>query len=247
MRARFSRLSLLWKILLSTSVAATALFAITGEIVLGDVTRTMSGSLQAEVQRSFRAYTSLWESRAKMLSTVSRIISELPPVRLAFDTGDKATIQDTAGELWRKVSDSDAIFLVTNPRGTVLASLGGVPSLGTPQKMDLVQSAAAKFPNYVETHADAGALQVSGFFFQDGDPCELYQISLTPVYVQSTQGEQLRNVLVAGYRVDAIVARQLKEATGSEFLFLTPDGVVASTLNQRATSVVHVNLESARE
>jgi signal transduction histidine kinase len=247
MRSRFSRLSLLWKILLSTSVAVTVLFAITGEIVLGDAARTMSDSLQQEVQRSFRAYTSLWESRAKMLSTVSRIISDLPTVRLAFDTGDKATIQDTAGELWRKVSESDAIFLVTDPRGTVLASLGGVTSLASSQKMDMVQTASARIPAYIENHNEAGLHQVSGFFFQDGDPCELYQISLTPVYVQSTQGEHLRNVLVAGYRVDAIVARQLQEATGSEFLFLTPDGVVASTLNQRATSVVRANLDRARE
>ena len=247
MRSRFSRLSLLWKILLSTSVAVTALFIITGEIVLGTITGTMSDSLQQEVQRSFRAYTSLWESRAKMLSTVSRIISDLPPVRLAFDTGDKATIQDTAGELWRKISESDAIFLVTNPRGTVLASLGGVTSLASSRSMDLVQTASAKFPNYIENQNEAGALQVTGFFFQDGDPCELYQVSVTPVYVQSTQGERLRNVLVAGYRVDAIVAKQLQEATGSEFLFLTPDGVVTSTLNQRATAVVRANLAKARE
>ena len=246
MRSRFSRLSLLWKILLSTSVAVTVLFAITGEIVLRNITSTMSDSLQEEVQRSFRAYTSLWESRAKMLSAVSRIISDLPPVRLAFDTGDKATIQDTAGELWRKVSDSDALFLVTNPQGTVLASLGGVTSLATSRNMDLVQTASAKFPNYIERHNDAALVQASGFFFQDGDPCELYQVSLTPVYVQSTQGERLRNVLVAGYKLDAIVARQLQQATGSDFLFLTPDGVVTSTLNQRATTVVRANLEGAR-
>lgn len=246
MRSRFSRLSLLWKILLSTSVAVTILFAITGEIVLRNITGTMSATLQEEVRRSFRAYTSLWESRARMLSTVSRIISALPPVRLAFDTGDKATIQDTAGELWREVSDSDALFLVTNPQGTVLASLGGVNSLAQ-TNLDWVRAASAKFPNYIENHADAAPLQENGFFFHDGDPCELYQVSLTPVYVQSTQGERLRNVLVAGYRVDAIVAKELQEATGSDFLFLTPDGVVTSTLNQRATSVVRANLAGANK
>jgi signal transduction histidine kinase len=247
MRSRFSRLSLLWKILLSTSVAVTVLFAITGEMVLDNITRTMSGSLQEEVQRSFRAYTSLWDSRARMLSTVSSIISDLPPVRLAFDTGDKATIQDTAGELWRKISDSDAVFLVTNPKGTVLASLGGATALAGMKNMEMVASAAAKFPNYIENHGDAAARQLSGFFFQNGDPCELYQVTLTPVYVQSTEGEQLRNVLLAGYRVDPLVAKQLQNATGSDFLFLTPDGIVASTLNQRATGVVRDNLAKARE
>ena len=247
MRSRFSRLSLLWKILLSTSVAVTVLFAITGEIVLGNINRTMTASLQDEVQRSFRAYTSLWESRARMLSAVSRIIADLPQVRLVLDTGDKATIQDTAGELWRKVSDSDAIFLVADARGTVLASLGGATSLARSQSLDMIQSALSKFPNYIENHNEAASLQASGFFFQDGDPCELYQVSLTPVYVQSTQGEQLRNVLLAGYRVDALVARQLQNATGSEFLFVTPDGVVTTTLNPRATGEVRANLAKAQE
>ena len=42
MRRRFSRLSLLTKIMLSTSVAITVLFAITGEIVLRNIDKTMS-------------------------------------------------------------------------------------------------------------------------------------------------------------------------------------------------------------
>jgi hypothetical protein len=63
-RQRFSRLSLLTKILLSTTVAITILFAITGEIVLHNITRTMSDSLRQEVQDSFRAYTSLCAPRS---------------------------------------------------------------------------------------------------------------------------------------------------------------------------------------
>ena len=222
------------------------MFAITGEIVLSNITHTMSDTLQEEVQHSFKGYTSLWESRAKMLSTVSRMISDLPAVRLAFGTGDKATIQDSAGDLWRKISDSDAIFLVTNPEGEVLASLGGVTTLANGRNMALVRDAAAKFPRYIENPGDAASIQASGFFFQNGDPSELYQVSITPVYLQSTQGERLRNMLVAGYRVDALVAKQLQDATGSDFLFVTPQGVVTSTLNQRATGVVRQNLANAK-
>jgi signal transduction histidine kinase len=224
MRSRFSSLSLLWKILLSTSVAVTVLFAITGEIVLRNITKTMSDSLEEEVRGSFHAYGSLWNSRAEALSTVSRVISSMSDVRAAFLTGDQATIRDSAGELWSKISSSSAIFLVTDPRGIVIASLGGVTAPSLSKSLNLVQEAAARFP-----------LQAAGFFLQDG---ELYQISVTPVYVQSTRGQDLLNVLVAGYHVDALVAQQLKEATDSEFLFLTPGRVIASTMNPRATRAV---------
>jgi len=225
---RFSQLFLLWKILLSTTVAITLLFAMTGEFVLNRITRTMAENLNEEVKASFQAYTSLWNTRTEMLSLVSRIISEMPDVRAAFRTRDKATIQDTAGELWSRISNENAIFLVTEPRGRIVASLGGVTSLSLEKDMDVVPAAAARFP-----------AQSSGFFLRDG---ELYHIAITPVYVDSG----LEKVLVAGFRVDALVAQNLKDATGgSEFLFLAPGRVIASTLNPRATRSVVENAARA--
>lgn len=233
MKSPFSNLSLLWKILLSTSVAVTVLLAVTGEIVLHTMTKTMSDSLEEEVRGSFKAYNSLWESRAGALSTVSRVISGMSDVRAAFLTRDQATIRDSAGELWSKISNSSAIFLVTDARGAVIASLGGATPSALPQSLDMVQAAAAQFPK-----------QSSGFFLRNG---ELYQISVTPVYVQSTTGQDLLiNALVAGYHVDALVAQQLKEATDSEFLFLAPSGVIVSTLNPRATGTVVDSIAKSR-
>jgi signal transduction histidine kinase len=231
---RFSRLSLLWKILMSTSVAVTILFAITGYIVLSAINRTMYTSLEQEVQNSFHAYTSLWNYRADMLSNTTLMLSDLPEVRSAFSTGDRATISDTAGSIWRKVSDANAIFLVFSPFGQYVTSVGGDEAPALARNKDIFTAASAKFPK-----------QSKGFFLQDG---ELYNISVTPVYVDSSTGEQrVANVLIAGYRIDALVAQKLKEATGSEFLFLQPDGPpVASTLNPRATDVVVRNLVGAQ-
>jgi signal transduction histidine kinase len=232
MATRLLRLPLLAKILLSTTVAITVLFALTGEIVLHHIGRTMSEILAAEVQSSFRAYTALLSSRADLLSSVSRILSTMREVRLAFSTGDRATIQDTAGELWSKISNSGAFFLVTDPRGRVLASLGGVTSLPLEENLVVVPQAASRFPQ-----------QVSGFHLWNGN---LYYLTVTPVYVDSTQGPALLNVLVAGYHVDALVAQKLKENTDSEFLFLTPQGVMASTLNPRATAAIVQSLQRNR-
>ena len=59
MIARFSRLSLLWKILLSTSVAVTLLFALTGWIVLRNAVQTTTSTMEDELGASFQAYQSL--------------------------------------------------------------------------------------------------------------------------------------------------------------------------------------------
>ena len=232
MRSRFSRLSLLSKILLSTTVAITILFAITGEIVLQSITHTMSASLQGEVQASFRAYTSLWKAKANVLSTVSRIMASMSDVRAAVGTRDAATIQDSLGELWRKVSDENAFFLVTDPEGKVSVSLGGKTDLSLP--VEIVQEATECFPE-----------QADGFFAQNGG---LYHVSVTPVYVQSSSHDKaLITVLVAGFQVDAVVARRLKDDTGgSEFLFRpTGSGPLVSTLNPRATAAVDRSIASA--
>ena len=216
--------SLLWKTLLSTSIAVTVLFAITGWIVQDSAIRATSLSLDEEVRTSFHAYDSLWRSRAAMLGSVSLVLSSMSDVRAAFGTGDEATIRDTAKELWDKISREDAIFLVADPRGRVIASLGG--RLTRRVESRIFRWCAMPRPRFPK--------QASGFMTAGGN---LYQIAVTPVYVQTGGGSTgLLNVLVAGYAVDEAVAERLKEATGgSEFVFVSGGKTVASTLGSSAT------------
>ena len=233
MLARLSRVSLLRKILLSTSIALTALFAVTGWIVQDNAIRTTSLSLEEEVRASFQAYDSLWRARAQMLASVSLVLSRMSDVRAAFGTGDEATIRDTAKELWDKISREDAIFLVTDPRGRVIASLGGRPDSPLSEDLPVVRDAAANFPR-----------QATGFMMSGG---RLYQIAVTPVYVQAGGGPGLLNVLVAGYTVDEDVARSLKEATGgSEFVFVSGGLVLASTLERTAVERIQKTKPAAQ-
>ena len=229
---RWARAPLLTKILLSTSVLLTILFALTGQLVLRHIRSSFSDSLEDEVRNSFQAYSSLLKSRTELLSSVSNIMAALPEVRLAFSTGDRATIQDTAREMWSKISPSNAMFVVTDPRGKLIASLSGSGPLASARQLNVVQLAAGRFP-----------AQSSGFYTHEG---KLYHLSVTPVYVDSTGGlPALLNVLVAGIEVDAVAAQDLKQRTNSEYLFETSDGVVTSTLNPRATAAVIRNLRQA--
>ncbi len=99
----FSRLSLLWKILLPTSVVLTVVFAVAGWMVQSNVVRTTSESVEHEARASFQAYKSLWQARADGLATVSRSLSTMSDIRRVLGTGDAATIRDTArSEMWGK-------------------------------------------------------------------------------------------------------------------------------------------------
>src|SRR5271165_4593927 len=136
--------SLLWKILLSTSIFITVLLAMTGWFVQDQVLHAMSQNLESEMQASFRGYESLYHARADLLRSVSLALSTMSDVRAAFSTNDRATIRDTASEIWKRISQSSALFLVTDPQGEVIASLGGGEVLGN--RIDVVGQAARRFP-----------------------------------------------------------------------------------------------------
>ncbi len=216
MIASFSRLSLLWKILLSTSVAVTLLFALTGWIVLRNAVDTTSSTMEDEVGASLQAYQSLWKARADLLASVSLTLSQMSDVRSAFGTKDAATIFDTANELWKKLAIKNADFLVTDASGKVIAPVRVMPI----SEQD-VRNAVARFPE-----------QVSGFLVRGG---HLYQTVFTPVDLDNVP----QNVLVAGYDIDSLVARQLKAETGgSEFLFVSGGQPIASSLTPEAARLV---------
>jgi signal transduction histidine kinase len=219
-----SSVSLLWKILLSTSIALTLLFAVVSWIVQDQFVRAASANLDEEVRESFQAYDSLWRARAEQLATVSLVLSRMPDVRAAFSTGDQATIRDTAGEIWEKISRRSALFLVTDARGAVLASLGARTG-GEKRDFPAVRAAADQFPK-----------QAAGFLTH-GD--RMYQIVITPVYVAAGRGTALLNVLVAGFEIGPELVRELKESTGgSDFVFLAGGKVIASTLAPGALAAI---------
>jgi signal transduction histidine kinase len=216
MLAIFSRLSLLWKILLSTSLAVTLLFALTGFIVVRNAVDTTTSTMEDSVGASFQAYQSLWKARAGLLASVSLTLSQMSDVRSAFGTQDPATIRDTSDELWKKLAIQNAVFLVTDAAGKIIASVGGMPLAAQD-----VRSAAPSFPQ-----------QASGFLVRGG---HLYHTVFTPVYLENVP----QNVLVTGYDVDSLVARQLKADTGgSEFLFIAEGRPIASSLDPEAARLV---------
>ncbi|HXE12498.1 MAG TPA: ATP-binding protein [Bryobacteraceae bacterium] len=207
--------SLLWKILFSTSIAVTAVFAVTGWMVQRYAASVNRHSIEEEIRTSLQAYESLWSARVHNLTAISRIMSTMSDVRAAFMTRDQATIRDTAEQLWSTVSEADARFLVLDPTGELIASLGGSPQFAI--DASLMQSARLKFPD-----------QVTGYLRRGP---HLYYVVLTPVYVETANERALLNVLLIALRIDNKLADELKASThGSDFAFVSSNDVNATTL-----------------
>lgn len=211
-----TRLPLVWRVFLSTSLVTTGLCVLIALLVQNHLLSTAASMLDEELQASFRAYEAVWNTRAQSLASVSRVISGMPDVRAAFSTGDTATIRDTASEVWARVSPADAVFFVTDPSGRVIASLGGTEP---PSSIDAVAAVASRFP-----------AQASGFWVING---RLHQVVVTPVYVDSVRGSALINVLVTAFALQQSVLEQLKTAAGSDLEVEVGGRVVASTVQRQ--------------
>lgn len=208
------RLSLRSKILAVIAAAVTLLFTATGAIVQRHAVSLISQSLEEEMRTGLRAYEALWKAREEMLSSVSLLLSRMPDVRAAFSTGDAATIRDTAAEVWNRIARDDALFLVCDPQGRVIASLGGEWDPGIDQ-LEIVTQARDRFP-----------AQVSGFHAL-GE--RFYQVVVTPVYVTTSRDPALINVLVAAFAVDEKLARRLEASIpGVRFVFHAGRRIIAA-------------------
>jgi signal transduction histidine kinase len=212
----FKRLSLLWKVLLCTSIVTTFLLGFTAWKINAYALGVTEAGVEEQVRASLQEYEFIWRAKVENLSRITLLLSTMSDVKRAFSTGDAATIRDAASDLWARVSEQSAIFLVLNPQGDEIASLGG--NAARPASLyDVYLRLRRHFP-------EQGASFVP-------DAGHLYYMIFTPVYVQSAAGPALLNVLASGFAIDDHLATELKGATqGTDFVFVAQGRPIASTL-----------------
>ncbi len=224
------RFPLLLRIYLSIAVALTVLFAVTVWLVQRDSVAALRAGVEDEVRANLASADALWQSRAVLLGAVSTSIASMSDVRAAFGTRDQATIRDTAGEFWARIAGNRpdfaaAAFVVTDPDGVVIATLGRSRPLALQDGARLDRAfftpAFARFPD-----------QVSSFVVWDN---EVWQVLLTPVYVDAGRTRALLNILLAAHPIRAEILHDLKRDTGGDFLLQAADQVKATTLSPRDT------------
>jgi len=219
MKKLFGRMPLQWRVFVATCITITLLFVLAGWLLQKYALSVADQSVRAEIRASIQTYEALWKARTQVLSATTALMGAMSDVRAAFMTRDERTIRDSAQELWSRISDQSAAFVVLDPEGQVITSLGARSGGFSLPQISLTQ-VRARFPR-----------QLAGYLRQDN---KLFYIVLTPVYVQASQKAMLLNVLCAGFRIDNGVASELKRlAPASDVAFIDGQQVFASTLDSR--------------
>ena len=230
MKSPFAEMPIGWRVFGATSITVTILFAAAGWGLQQYAISVADENVRSEIRASIQAYEAVWKARTQLLSATSALMGGMSDVRAAFLTRDANTIRDSAQELWSRVSDASAAFLVLDAEGHLISSLGK-DSGEFPVAAIPLRQAAWRFPR-----------QLAGYL-RNGET--LFYVVLTPVYVQTSTDPILLNVLCAGFRIDKLVAAQLKElGPRSDFAFLGQDAIFASTLE---TSLARALSQSVSE
>lgn len=211
--------SLLGKIYLGTAVAVTAFFAAAGWFFLYEASSALHSGVEQEVRSSLATVDASLESRTEHLATASALLASMSEIRLAFGTRNVPTIRDSAGEFWARAEAGhthveDAAIAVAGPGGTVLTPVvGQTPSAmadGRQLPPGILDPARRSFPR-----------QSHSFAQWDGT---VWQVLITPVYVDSGNRAALLNILVAAHPLTPATLHDLKDRTGGIDFLLRVDG-----------------------
>ena len=197
-------------------VATAALAVLTIAVAVYRINVAVTAQAENELRRGLvEAATLLEEHRTTLFdhfSREARLVADLSNMKAAIATGDPRTILPIADRYQRQIGSD--LFVVTDPRGQVLAETGRirVPPTEAVVVETLANATAGREVVALWPHAE-GVLQV--------------------VAVPSYSGPELIGTVTVGSSLDKAALGRFKALTNSEIAFALGGQVRASTLDAR--------------
>ena len=208
--------SLRSRIFLTSALLAVLSIGVAIYLVSVRATREAEDRLQREIEATRALVGELRAARAETFMLMARVIADAPTLKAAVDTNDPPTVLEQLQAIARAYQSAlgSHLLLVTNRDGDVLAT-EGVP----------VHAALMEASRPAIREAAAGRESVHLL----PQPNGILQLVSVPIVIGVTDPDIL-GTLSVGVVLDATLAVQLKEATGSEIAIGMDGRVVASTL-----------------
>ncbi len=199
-----------WKILGAFLPLLVGLLAASLFLVHRHDSRQLEESLQRELEITRDTFFSLLESREKQIASALALVGGDFAFKKAVFTHDPETIASAAMNFQQRLKAD--VFFVTDETGLLLAATDPAAKPGA----DL--SPLPVVARALEGESQATVLMLEG---------RTFQLAAAPLLAPDPIG-----VLVAGFRIDDAVARDLKRLTRSDVSFASSAALVASTLGE---------------
>jgi signal transduction histidine kinase len=202
-------------------IACTALALLSLGFAFYFVNARATAEAEAELRRGLQEASTLVDLRRENLTetmtTMARLVADLPVLKATVDLADPPTVQPLAEE-YRQTIAAD-LLVITDPRGAVLGASGGTGAGAS--ALDLGAATIRQVAEWSGT-LDEGITFITR-------PHGILQVVSVPIYVGKDSPDTLGRLSV-GFFMDDALATRFKQLTGSEVAFATAEGVVASSL-----------------
>lgn len=198
-------LSLRNRVFLASALVAIVSVAVAVRFVTARVTREAEAELVRGLEESAALIEQHHAARRETLTSMARLIADLPKLKAAVETGDPPTVEPLARDYRARVKAD--VFAATDARGHSLAALGASGDLKA------VDEALAGHES-------------TTFQVENG---RLMEIVTVPITVGPDPPEVL-GTLSLGFALDNALAAQFRGVSQSEVAFTLGDKVHAATL-----------------
>jgi signal transduction histidine kinase len=222
---RASRFRLRDRLFLTSALLSTAILLIAAWVINNQVVRQARQQLQTEVEDLLPVYNAIWEENARSLATLGMTMANSPNVKIIFGDArasrDRETIREMIADFGGDLASRVDLVLITDGAGKITFA-------------DMRGDDAAPVAELVAARDVAvSQKQRQGFAIFGG---RLFQLSLTPILLQSGSDEYHNTlaVLGTGLELSRDVAQEIRKRIHSDIVFLTSDRIYASSLEPDA-------------
>ena len=221
--------SLTNRIFLAAALLVVVATGLTAAFVNTRVTAQAEQELQRGLAESGAVVGRQGDARLETLSSLVRLIADLPKLKAAVATGDPPTIQPLAVE-YQGMLPNSGLVLVSGGDARVLAAAG---------PLTMEPAAASSLPS---VRAALGGAPSSSFHPHASG---LLQVLSVPITLGDAPA-RIAGSLSVGYLLDGTVASDFKQLTGSDIAFGLAGRVRASTLEPASWPAIEQAYRSGR-
>lgn len=235
-----ARLKLRDRLFLASALISTTILLLAAWVINNQVVRQARQQVQSEVENLLPVYNAVWEENARSLATLGRTMANAPNVKIIFGDAraarDRQTIREMLADFGGEPASRVDLVLITDGAGHITFA-------------DMRHDSAPLVTELEAARVVADSQQPSqGFAIFGG---RLFQLSLTPILLQSESDEYQNTlaVLGTGLELRREVAQAIRERIHCDVIFLTAEKIYASSLepaDETALSQVIAAPEIAR-
>lgn len=217
------------QLFLTSALLSTAILLIAAWVINNLVVRQARQQVQAEVEGLLPVYDAVWEENARSLATLGLTMANSPNVKIIFGDArasrDRETIREMIADFGGDLASRVDLVLITDGAGKI--TFTDMRGSDAPPVSELAAARAV---------AD-NQKQSQGFTIFGG---KLFQLSLTPILLQSGRDEYHNTlaVLGTGFELSRAAAEKIKQRIHCDVVFLIADRIYASSLERAAESEV---------